>query len=51
MYRLKDDPKGSGRPVPWIQIKGYWLKEAGFEIDMPVKIRVMDGYLILTIDD
>jgi len=48
MRKLKGDPVGAGRPVPWIQLKGYWLREAGFEIDTPVKVRVMEGCLMLT---
>ncbi len=35
--------------VPWINIKGLWLRQAGFEIDAPIKIRVMDGCLVLTV--
>jgi toxic protein SymE len=46
--KLKDDPVGAGRPVPWIQLKGYWLQQAGFEINTPVKVRVMNGCLVLT---
>ncbi len=48
MYRLKDDQCGAGRPVPWIQMKGHWLKQAGFDINTPIKIRVMDDCLVLT---
>ncbi|MCU7929126.1 MAG: type I toxin-antitoxin system SymE family toxin [Candidatus Thiodiazotropha sp. (ex Dulcina madagascariensis)] len=48
-YQLKDDHLGVGRPVPWIQLKGHWLKQAGFEIDAPVKVRVMPGCLVLTL--
>jgi hypothetical protein len=48
MRKLKDDPVGAGRAVPWIQLKGHWLQRAGFEIDTPVKVRVMDGCLVLT---
>ncbi len=48
MHKLKDDLCGAGRPVPWIQLKGYWLQQAGFEINTPVKVRVMDGCLVLT---
>ncbi len=50
MYQLKDDYSGAGRPVPWIQLKGHWLRQAGFEIDTPIKIRVMDGCLVLTVE-
>ena len=48
LHKLKDDPTGAGRPVPWIQLKGYWLQQAGFEIDTPLKVRVMPGCLVLT---
>ena len=48
MRKLKDDPFGAGRPVPWIQLKGHWLQQAGFAINTPVKVRVMDGCLVLT---
>jgi toxic protein SymE len=48
MRQLKEDSVGAGRPVPWIQLKGYWLQRAGFEINTPVKVRVMDGCLVLT---
>ncbi len=30
MHKWKDDLSGAGRPVPWIQLKGYWLQQAGF---------------------
>ncbi|MEJ2425736.1 MAG: SymE family type I addiction module toxin [Candidatus Thiodiazotropha sp.] len=48
MRKLKDDLAGAGRPVPWIQLKGHWLQQAGFEINTPVKVRVMNGCLVLT---
>jgi hypothetical protein len=48
LRKLKYDPVGAGRPVPWIQLKGYWLQQAGFTINTPVKVRVMDGCLVLT---
>jgi hypothetical protein len=51
MNKLKDDPVGAGRPIPWIQLKGYWLQKAGFEIDTPVKVRVMEGCLVLTTEE
>jgi hypothetical protein len=51
MRQLKDDPAGAGRPVPWIQLKGYWLQQAGFAINTPVKVRVMNGCLVLTTTD
>jgi toxic protein SymE len=51
MRKLKNDPVGAGRPVPWIQLKGYWLQQAGFEINTPVRVRVMKGCLVLTTTD
>jgi toxic protein SymE len=36
--------------VPWLQLKGYWLAQAGFTVDSPVTIRVMRGCLVLTAD-
>ena len=48
-YRTQQQAPNSGsRAVPWIQMKGHWLRQAGFEIDMPIKIRVMEGCLVLT---
>jgi hypothetical protein len=48
-YRTKDQSPCSGcRTVPTIQMKGHWLQKAGFEINTPIKIRVMDGRLVLT---
>ncbi|WP_084128005.1 SymE family type I addiction module toxin [Cellvibrio mixtus] len=34
--------------VPWLQLKGDWLQQAGFGINAPVTIRVMHGCLVLT---
>ena len=48
MHPRKDNPLGNGRNVPWIQLKGDWLQQAGFNIDTPIKVRVMDGCLVLT---
>ena len=50
MRPLKDNPGGAGRPIPWIQLKGYWLQQAGFEIDTPLKVRVMPGCLVVTVE-
>ena len=48
-YRTKEQHRYSScRSVPTIQMKGHWLKQAGFEIDTPIKIRVMDGCLVIT---
>jgi len=36
--------------VPWINIQGQWLLKAGFEINTPIKVRVMEGCLVLTVE-
>ncbi len=49
-YRIKEQ-SSCCRSVPWINVKGFWLKDAGFEINTPVKIRVMQGCLVLTTEE
>ncbi len=44
-YRRKDRSQAR---VPWLQLKGHWLDKAGFAIDVPVTVRVMEGCLVLT---
>ena len=34
---------------PWVQLKGYWLEAARSIIDAPIRVRVMEGCLVLTI--
>ena len=36
-------------PVPWINIKGYWLNEAGFTIDTPLNVKVDKGCITISI--
>jgi hypothetical protein len=31
-------------------MKGHWLDQAGFTINTPVTVRVMEGCLVLTVD-
>ena len=47
--RWAPEPYPVPRPVPWVQLKGYWLEAAGFIIDTPIKVRVMEGCLVLTV--
>jgi toxic protein SymE len=35
--------------VPWINIKGYWLRDADFPIGTPVAVEVNKGRIVLTI--
>lgn len=34
--------------VPWISIQGQWLAQAGFTIHTQIKVRVMQGCLVVT---
>ena len=34
-------------PVPWVQIKGYWLNQAGFTIGTQLSVEVQTGCIIL----
>ncbi len=50
-YKLRGDthPYRVNRAVPWVRLKGYWLEQAGFNIDTPIQVRVMRGCLVLTV--
>jgi len=37
--------------VPWIRMQGLWLQQAGFVINSPVKVRVMEGCVVLTVEN
>ncbi|MES9856129.1 MAG: SymE family type I addiction module toxin [Sedimenticola sp.] len=34
--------------MPWLQLKGLWLAAAGFDVRTPVRVRVMQGCLVVT---
>lgn len=38
-------------PWPWLQMRGDWLAAAGFDIQTQVRVRVMQGCLVVTIDE
>jgi len=44
------EPRPSRR-VPWLQIRGDWLTAAGFDIQTPVRVRVMQGCLMVNVDE
>ena len=43
-YRLAYKPP---KPVPWVEIKGYWLNKAGFNIGTPLSVEVKQGCIVL----
>jgi len=44
------EARGSRR-VPWLQMRGDWLAAAGFDIQAPVRVRVMQGCLVVTVEE
>jgi toxic protein SymE len=36
--------------VPWIRMRGKWLARAGFNPDTRIRVRVMEGCLVITAD-
>ena len=48
---LKNDHYGSGRPIPWINLRGHWLAQAGFNIGSRYKIEVFENKLVLTVEE
>ena len=36
--------------VPWIRMQGLWLQQAGFVINAPVTVQVMQGCVVLTLE-
>lgn len=40
-----------GRKIPSIQLKGQWLQQAGFEVNDCIKVRVIEGCLVITRPD
>ena len=35
-------------PVPWVQIKGYWLNQAGFPIGTELQVKISKKRIVLT---
>ena len=48
---LKSNPGcGACRHVPWINLRGFWLEQAGFSIGTQYTIEVYEGKLVFLID-
>jgi hypothetical protein len=46
---LKTNPgAGTWRRIPWINLRGFWLEQAGFEIGTQYTIEVYDKKLVFT---
>lgn len=50
-YPARETAPRRERRVPWLQMRGDWLAAAGFDIRAPVRVRVMRGCLVLTVEE
>lgn len=41
---------GTWRKIPWINLRGFWLEQAGFQIGTPYTIQTYDGKLVFTVE-
>lgn len=48
-YQLKQNSRDR-TPIGEIHLKGNWLIQAGFDIETPVKVRVMEGCIVVTVE-
>ncbi len=37
--------------VPFLELRGYWLKKAGFDVGSRVRVVIRDGYLLVVGSD
>lgn len=38
------------RKIPWIRLRGLWLQQAGFTPQSRIRVRVMPGCLVITME-
>ena len=39
------------KPTPTLMLKGAWLEEWGFTVNMPVTVQCVEGKLIIVLDE
>jgi hypothetical protein len=44
-YQLKIEPRPA--PVPYVELKGYWLRQAGFDIGKPLEVLLGVDHLVI----
>jgi hypothetical protein len=49
IYPPLQNAAGIGRRVPWLNLRGHWLAQAGFEIGTPYRIEVRNKKLVLVV--
>lgn len=47
-YSLKSRRHSGNPTVPFVLLKGTWLEEAGFVINLPVRVEVSNRRLVIT---
>ncbi|WP_218187212.1 SymE family type I addiction module toxin, partial [Pseudomonas sp. ENNP23] len=45
---LAERSHAGDRTIPGIKLRGLWLQQAGFEVNEKIRIRVMQGCLVIT---
>ncbi|SHN29500.1 SymE family type I addiction module toxin [Chitinophaga sp. CF418] len=46
-YRTLSNHWNGGRSIPWLNVRGLWLEEAGFNVGDPIDIIVSKEKLII----
>lgn len=49
-YVSRHTPSGS-TSIPWLNLRGRWLDNAGFHVNTPMTIHVMPGCIVLVAED
>ncbi|MGY4533540.1 toxic protein SymE [Pseudomonas sp. TE3786] len=44
----RDSVYAQPKQIPWIQLKGQWLQQAGFEVNDTIRVRIIQGCLVIT---
>ena len=45
---VQTNPESYPRQTPWLRLRGNWLTAAGFPQHTRVKVRIMQGCLVIT---
>ncbi len=46
-YESQDKKYPTPPEVPFLELRGYWLKQAGFDVGSRVNVVVREGYLLV----
>jgi toxic protein SymE len=47
-YIYKRNHRRPPPPVPYLRLRGYWLRQAGFAVGQRVRVDVIDGRITIT---